>query len=135
MKQNILALAVLIRAATKELLRDTLYKEYRVSVDLNIQASAAQPGEIIVKNDAGHRAIIIGDLTSHGKGYIYIFLNNNGGRFPSVATIAKALKKVREKTADRPEFQLYPGDDNDVEKTKEFLSDVVKRHLEQIPKF
>lgn len=88
--------------------------------------------EISVENDAGFRAIIIGDTrnVSKSRGYMYLFYTNDKKvPFPSVKEITRRLKIVAnrgsltDKDADYFDWEEYGS----LEKQRIYFSEIIKR--------
>ena len=88
--------------------------------------------EITVENDAGFKAIIIGNISgiSKSKGYMYLFYSNDENiTFPSVKEIEHRLKIVANKgvltdnDADYFDWEEYGS----LEKQRLFFSEIIKK--------
>lgn len=92
---NYSKLARKIRNGYDELKQDTINKLFYVTWNRRLETS-----EITIRNDAGFKAIIIGDTRNHpdAKGYMYLFYTGNPHKpFPSIREIERRLEIVAQK--------------------------------------
>lgn len=85
-------LARKIKNAYKDLRKDEVYKLYNVMWNDELDTA-----EITVENDAGFRAVIIGNTSGMkgSRGYMYLFYTNDDSEvFPTVRELARRLKAV-----------------------------------------
>ena len=118
-------LAKKIRAGYNSLRKDTVSKQYNVTWNNELQTA-----EIAVENDAGFKAIIIGNVRNKkgARGYMYLFYTNDSTvPFPSTAEIERRLQIVADKRIlaekdvsyhDWPEY-------GSLEKQREYFSEIV----------
>lgn len=104
-------LARAIKEGYNDLKKDTEYKLHLVTWNDKLGTS-----EITVENDAGFRAIIIGDTRGmcKARGYMYLFYtNDNNVSFPTIKEIERRLKIVANKEiltdedADYFDWEIY----------------------------
>lgn len=120
-----LELARKIKSAYKELKQDELYKFYNV-----IWNNVLGELEITVENDAGFRAIIIGNTcgVKKSRGYMYLFYTNDDTEsFPTVKEIEHRLKVVAnqeiltDKNADYFDWEQYGS----LEAQRKYFSEII----------
>lgn len=123
-------LARAIKAGYNDLKKDTVYKLYNVTYNDKLGTS-----EITVENDAGFRAIIIGDTRGmcKSRGYMYLFYtNDNNVPFPTIKEIDRRLKIVANKeiltdeNADYFDWEKYGS----LEKQRDYFSEIIIKALE-----
>lgn len=123
-------LARAIKAGYKDLKKDTVYKLHNVTYNDKLGTS-----EITVENDAGFRAIIIGDTRGMCKlrGYMYLFYTSDDNvPFPTIKEIERRLKIVANKEiltdedADYFDWEKYGS----LEKQREYFSEIIIKALE-----
>lgn len=114
-----------IKKGYSDLKKDTTYKFVHVIWNDKLKIS-----EITVENDAGFKAIIIGNTSgiSKSRGYMYLFYTNDENvPFPTVKEIERRLKIVANK-------EVLTGNDADyfdwdeygsLEKQREYFSEIV----------
>lgn len=88
-------LARKIKNGYNELKKDTVYKLYNITWNDKLETS-----EITVENDAGFRAIIIGNTNgiTKSRGYMYLFYTNDDSvSFPTIKEIERRLRIVAKK--------------------------------------
>lgn len=124
------ALARAIRKGYNELKNNSIYKLYTVTP------------EIIVENDAGFKAVIIGNIksTPQSRGYMYLFYANDTDDteipFPTAKEIERRLKIVANKgilddaDADYFDWEEY----GTLEKQREYFSEIVTKEAKNINK-
>ena len=89
--------------------------------------------EITVENDAGFRAVIIGNTSgTKSRGYMYLFYTNDDSEvFPTVRELARRLKAVAaqealtDENADYFDWKEYGS----LEKQREYFSEIVLKAL------
>lgn len=121
-------LARKIKNAYKELGKDEVYKLYNVVWNDELDVS-----EITVENDAGFRAVIIGNTSgTKSRGYMYLFYTNDDSEvFPTVRELARRLKAVAaqevltDENADYFDWEEYGS----LEKQREYFSEIILRAL------
>lgn len=121
-------LARKIKNAYKELRKDKVCKLYNVMWNDELDIS-----EITVENDAGFRAVIIGNTSgTESRGYMYLFYTNDDSEvFPTVRELARRLKAVAaqevltDKNADYFDWEEYGS----LEKQREYFSEIILRAL------
>ena len=120
-------LARTIKAGYNELKKDTVYKLYNVAYNDKLGTS-----EITVENDAGFKAIIIGNTRgmSKSRGYMYLFYTNDRNvPFPTIKEIERRLKIVANKEiltdedADYFDWEEYGS----LEKQREYFSEIITK--------
>lgn len=117
-------LARKIKNAYKELRKDEVYKLYNVVWNDELDIS-----EITVENDAGFRAVIIGNTSgTKSRGYMYLFYTNDDSEvFPTVRELARRLKAVAaqevltDENADYFDWEEYGS----LEKQRAYFSEIV----------
>lgn len=84
-------LAKRIKRAGKEIAKDHINKDYLLECTYR--------DTIIVRNDSGFEAIIIGDIDRSDMGYMYLYYNNTSkeNSYPTQTVLARLLKSVAEK--------------------------------------
>ena len=110
---NYRKLAKEIRTGYDKLKKDSIYKFYHVTWNDRLETS-----EITIKNDAGFKAIIIGDTRNRpdARGYMYLFYTDSRGvPFPSITEIERRLSIVAKK-------EILRGDDVSYYDWKEYGS-------------
>lgn len=114
-----------IKKGYSDLKKDTTYKLFNVIWNDKLKIS-----EITVKNDAGFKAIIIGNTSgiSKSRGYMYLFYTNDKNvPFPTVEEIERRLKIVANKEvltdndADYFDWDEY----GPLEKQREYFSEII----------
>ena len=154
------ALAKQIKEAGKKAAEvdGTAFKIYRLNADLDIRKSDRNPEVLDITNDAGYRSIIIGDIRGNvsydtGKldnglfhnGYAYLYSENceysSGGTrrwlckcYPTITKLWQALKLLaggEYKYCKNELFEVYLGDNEDFEATKQYLSAVVEKFADR----
>lgn len=121
-------LARKIKNAYKELRKDKVCKLYNVMCNDDLDIS-----EITVENDAGFRAVIIGNTSgTKSRGYMYLFYTNDDSEvFPTVRELARRLKAVAaqevltDENADYFDWEEYGS----LEKQREYFSEIVLKAL------
>ena len=122
-------LAKAIHAGYNKLKKNEIDKLYYVTWN-----SALETSEITVENDAGFRAIIIGntDGMSKSRGFMYLFYTNDRSvPFPTIEEIACRLKMVVNKEiitsedADYNDWKEYGS----LEEQREYFSEIVLNAL------
>lgn len=122
-------LARKIKNAYKELRKDEVYKLYNVMWNYELDTA-----EITVENDAGFRAVIIGNTSGMkgSRGYMYLFYTNDDSDvFPTVRELARRLKAVAaqealtDENADYFDWKEYGS----LEKQREYFSEIVLKAL------
>lgn len=121
-------LARKIKNAYKELRKDEVCKLYNVVWNDELDVS-----EITVENDAGFRAVIIGNTSgTKSRGYMYLFYTNDDSEvFPTVRELARRLKAVAaqevltDENADYFDWEEYGS----LEKQREYFSEIILRAL------
>ena len=120
-------LARAIKAGYNDLKKDTAYKLYNIVYNDKLGTS-----EITVENDAGFRAIIIGDTRGmcKSRGYMYLFYTNDDNvPFPTIKEIERRLKIVANKKiltdedADYFDWEKYGS----LEKQREYFSEIITK--------
>ena len=118
-------LARKIKDGYNELKKDEVYKLYNITWNDKLQTS-----EITVENDAGFRAIIIGDTRGmcKSRGYMYLFYTNDDNvPFPTIKEIERRLRIVANK-------EVLTDDDCDyfdwdrygsLEQQREYFSEII----------
>lgn len=115
-------LARAIKRGYNELKKDTLYKLYYITQESQ---------EITVENDAGFKAIIIGN-TSGGaasRGYMYLFYSNDDDvRFPTIKEIERRLRIVakQEELVDEDVSYFDWEEYGSLKKQREYFSEIIK---------
>lgn len=121
-------LARKIKNAYKELGKDEVCKLYNVMWNDELDIS-----EITVENDAGFRAVIIGNTSgTKSRGYMYLFYTNDDSEvFPTVRELARRLKTIAaqevltDENADYFDWEEYGS----LEKQREYFSEIVLKAL------
>lgn len=121
-------LARKIKNAYKELRKDEICKLYNVMWNDELDIS-----EITVENDAGFRAVIIGNTSgTESRGYMYLFYTNDDSEvFPTVRELARRLKAVAaqevltDENADYFDWEEYGS----LEKQRKYFSEIILRAL------
>lgn len=121
-------LARKIKNAYKELGKDEVYKLYNVMWNDDLDISG-----ITVENDAGFRAVIIGNTSgTESRGYMYLFYTNDDSEvFPTVRKLARRLKAVAaqevltDENADYFDWEEYGS----LEKQRAYFSEIVLKAL------
>ena len=121
-------LARKIKNAYKELRKDEVCKLYNVMWNDELDIS-----EITVENDAGFRAVIIGNTSgAESRGYMYLFYTNDDSEvFPTVRELTRRLKAVAaqealtDENADYFDWKEYGS----LEKQREYFSEIVLKAL------
>ena len=122
-------LAKRIHAGYNKLKKNEIDKLYYVTWN-----SALETSEITVENDAGFKAIIIGntDGMSKSRGFMYLFYTNDDNvPFPTIEEIERRLKIVANKEvltdedADYNDWEEYGS----LEKQREYFSEIIKKAL------
>ncbi len=108
-----------------DLSKDRRYKLYNVCWNDDLQVS-----EITVENDAGFKAIIIGNTNgkSGSRGYMYLFYtNDNSKKFPSIKEIERRLRIVADKEILTEEDAAYFDweEYGTLEKQREYFSEII----------
>lgn len=123
-----------IKAGYSDLKKDTVSKLYTVAYNAKLGTS-----EITVENDAGFRAIIIGDTRGmcKSRGYMYLFYSNdNKAPFPTIKEIERRLKIIANKEiltdedADYFDWERYGS----LEKQREYFSEIILKTSKECPK-
>lgn len=123
-----------IKAGYSDLKKDTVSKLYTVAYNAKLGIS-----EITVENDAGFRAIIIGDTRGmcKSRGYMYLFYSNdNKAPFPTIKEIERRLKIIANKEiltdedADYFDWERYGS----LEKQREYFSEIILKTSKECPK-
>lgn len=123
-----------IKAGYSDLKKDTVSKLYTVAYNAKLGTS-----EITVVNDAGFRAIIIGDTRGmcKSRGYMYLFnSNDNKAPFPTIKEIERRLKIIANKEiltdedADYFDWERYGS----LEKQREYFSEIILKASKECPK-
>lgn len=126
---NYKQLARAIKAGYNNLKKDAVCKLYNVTNNDELRTS-----EITVENDAGFRAIIIGDTRGmcKSRGYMYLFYTNEDNiPFPTVKEIERRLKIVAnkeiltDKDVDYFDWEEYGS----LEKQREYFSEIIIKTL------
>lgn len=114
-----------IKKGYSDIKKDTTYKLFHVIWNDKLKIS-----EITVENDAGFKAIIIGNTSgmSKSRGYMYLFYTNDENvPFPTVKEIERRLKIIANKEiltdndADYFNWDEYES----LEKQREYFSEIV----------
>lgn len=123
-----------IKAGYSDLKKDTVSKLYNIAYNAKLGTS-----EITVENDAGFRAIIIGDTRGmcKSRGYMYLFYSNdNKAPFPTIKEIERRLKIIANKEiltdedADYFDWERYGS----LEKQREYFSEIILKASKKCPK-
>ena len=157
MRKSCKKLAQLIKIAAKDVsMESSWWKTERVSVMLGFERTDSEPDLLVVRDDSGYRAIIVGDTRGNvsldtGKrdnmlihhGYAYLYSDNasyegdkrvweSGYRcFPPVKEIAEKLEMLY-KGVECPGIKYFDGDSEDRSKTIFYLASVVKKYADCI---
>lgn len=120
-------LARAIKAGYNDLKKDTVYKLHHVTWNDELGTS-----EITVENDAGFKAIIIGNTNgmSKSRGYMYLFYTNDESvPFPTIKEIERRLKIVSNKEILTDEDASYYDweEYGSLEKQREYFSEIIKK--------
>lgn len=127
--ENKIRLATKIRESYDYLKRNPINKEIRVTWNQHIGTGIS---EISVVNDAGFKAIIIGDTRNvkESRGYMYLFYSNDDTeKFPSISEILRRLQIVANKeilsdsTVAYHDWQEYGS----LEKQREYFAEIINR--------
>lgn len=118
-------LARAIKAGYNDLKKDTVYKLHNVTYNDKLGTS-----EITVENDAGFRAIIIGDTRGmcKSRGYMYLFYTSDDNvPFPTIKEIERRLKIVANKEVlTDNDVDYFDWDEYEsLEKQREYFSEIV----------
>lgn len=120
-----LELARMIKSAYTELKHDEVYKLFNVMWNDKIGES-----EITVENDAGFRAIIIGNTSGikKSRGYMYLFYTNDDTEsFPTIKEIARRLRVIAnqeiltDENADYFDWEKYGS----LEEQRKYFSEII----------
>ena len=120
-----LELARKIKSAYKELKQNEVYKLFNVIWNNDLEES-----EITVENDAGFRAIIIGNTSGvkKSRGYMYLFYTNDDTElFPTIKEIEHRLKVVAnqeiltDKNANYFDWEQYGS----LEEQRKYFSEII----------
>jgi len=127
---NYKELARKIKVGYNDLKKDTIYKSYHVIWNNELKTS-----EITVENDAGFRAIIIGNTNgvSKSRGYMYLFYtNDNNASFPTIKEIERRLKIVAAKQTLTDNDASYHDwkEYGTLEKQRQYFSEIIIKTLE-----
>lgn len=126
-------LAKSIRDGYHSLKKEPVFKYYNITWNHELGTA-----EISVENDAGFRAIIIGDTRKvpKSRGYMYLFYTNDRKvPFPSVKEIVRRLKIVAnrgilaDKDADYFNWERYGS----LEEQRMYFSEIIKRKIKTTP--
>lgn len=114
-----------IRKGYMDLKKNTANKLYHVTWNDILGTS-----EITVKNDAGFKAIIVGNTSgvSKSKGYMYLFYTNDkNAPFPTVNEIERRLKSIanKEVLTDNDAYYFDWDEYGSLEKQREYFSEIV----------
>lgn len=114
-----------IRSAYKKLKKDEINKLFYVQWNDKLKIS-----EIIVENDAGFKAIMIGNTSGiiKSRGYMYLFYTNNENiPFPTVKEIERRLKIVaNKKVLTDNDAKYFDWDEyGSLEKQRDYFSEIV----------
>lgn len=118
-------LAKEIKDGYNDLKKNIPYKLHHVTWNNELETS-----EITVENDAGFKAIIIGNTrnVSESRGYMYLFYTNDRSvPFPTIKEIERRLKIVADKkilTDDDAEYFDWEEYES-LEKQREFFSEII----------
>ena len=118
-------LAKEIKDRYNDLKKNEIYKLYHVTWNDELETS-----EITVKNDAGFKAIIIGN-TGHmpeSRGYMYLFYTNDRNiPFPTIKEIERRLKIVADKKVLTDDDASYFDweEYGSLEKQREYFSEII----------
>ena len=120
-------LARAIKAGYNDLKKDTVYKLHHVTWNDKLGTS-----EITIANDAGFKAIIIGDTrgTSKSRGYMYLFYTNDRSvPFPTITEIERRLKNVAKKEILTEEDVDYYNREEygTLEQQREYFSEIIMK--------
>lgn len=124
-KCDVIADEYIIRAARKELKQNEVYKLFNVIWNNDLGES-----EITVENDAGFRAIIIGNTSGikKSRGYMYLFYTNNDTEsFPTIKEIEHRLRVVAnqeiltDKNANYFDWEQYGS----LEEQRKYFSEII----------
>lgn len=122
-----------IRNGYHSLKKEPVCKFYNISWNHELETA-----EISVENDAGFRAIIIGNTRSvpKSRGYMYLFYTNDEKvPFPSIKEITRRLKIVAnreiltDEDADYFDWEEYGS----LEKQRIYFSEIIKREVNVKP--
>ena len=126
-----LELARKIKSAYKELKQDEVYKLFNIIWNNDLGES-----EITVENDAGFRAIIIGNTSGvkKSRGYMYLFYTNDDTElFPTIKEIEHRLKVVAnqeiltDKNAGYFDWKQYGS----LEEQRKYFSEIILNMLKR----
>lgn len=115
----------------KELKQDEVYKLFNIIWNNDLGES-----EITVENDAGFRAIIIGNTSGvkKSRGYMYLFYTNDDTEsFPTIKEIEHRLKVVAnqeiltDKNADYFDWEQYGS----LEEQRKYFSEIILNTLKR----
>lgn len=126
-----LELAKKIKSAYKELKQDKVCKLFNVIWNDDLGTS-----EITVENDAGFRAIIIGNTsgTKTSRGYMHLFYTNDDTEsFPTIKEIEHRLKAVanQEILTDKNAYYFDWEQYGSLEKQREYFSEIILNTMKQ----
>lgn len=116
-----------IRARYNDLKKDEIYKSYNVVWNDRLKTS-----EITIENDAGFKAIIIGDTRGmvKSRGYMYLFYTNDRSvPFPTIKEIERRLKIVANKDVLIGEDASYYDWESygSLEEQREYFSEIIMK--------
>lgn len=119
-----------IKDGYNSLKKEPVFKYYNVTWNHELRTA-----EISVKNDAGFKAIIIGNTkcSPESKGYMYLFYTNDRKvPFPSVKEIIRRLKIVADRgiLTDKDAAYYDWKEYGSLEKQRMYFSEIIKREIE-----
>lgn len=128
-KKDIRETATRIKSAYDDLKKDDIYKEYRVQWNNHIGSGIP---EITVINDAGFRAILIGDVRNakDSRGYMYLFYTNDENvKFPSITEITRRLQIIaNEEVLEGDTVAYYDWPEyGSLKKQRKYFAEIVNR--------